>query len=158
MISARGILTVLFSAFPLAAFAQEFGALVPDSPAKAGNVEAVCTGIGLDARQNPAWASYPLKIEVAGKGGQYLGDVRLILSQKDRTVATLTCGGPWVLLRLPAGRYQLEAQTEGRTASSAAFVPAAGQGRIILRFPELGGEISPPASLDGTSAGPPSVQ
>ena len=155
MILARGILVGLISISPVTASAQGFGALSPDVPARTENAEAVCTGIGLDARQNPAWAGYPLKIEVAGRGGQYLGDVHLVLSQKNKTIASLTCGGPWILFRVPTGRYQVEAQTEGRTVSSAAFVPAAGQGRIILRFPELGGEVSPPlvAKSSGQAVG-----
>lgn len=87
MRSTRGIL-LLISIFPGAVLAQELGTLVPDKPVKNADIEAVCTGVGLEARQNPAWASYPLKIEVTGRGGQYLGDARLILSQKDKTFAT----------------------------------------------------------------------
>ncbi len=148
MMLARGILVGLLSALPLIAFAQEFGTLAPDTPSRAGGIEAVCTGIGLDARQNPSWADYPLKIEVAGRGGQYLGDVHLVLSQKDKALATLTCSGPWILFRVPTGHYQIVVQTEGRSVSSAALVPAVGQGRIILRFPELGGAMSPPETKD----------
>lgn len=146
MMAVRGILVGLISALPFTALGQEFGTLVPDIPTKTANIEAVCTGVGLDARKNPAWADYPLKIEVAGRGGQYLGDIHLVLSQKNQTLATLTCGGPWILFRVAAGRYQIEARTEGRTVSSAALVPAVGQSRIILRFPELGGAMSPPAA------------
>lgn len=51
MMLARGILVGLLSALPLIAFAQEFGTLAPDTPSRAGGIEAVCTGIGLDARQ-----------------------------------------------------------------------------------------------------------
>ena len=142
----RIILTAVISAVPVTVLAQELGTLVPDTPTRLAGIEAVCTGVSLDARENTAWGAYPLKIEVAGRGGQYLGDVRLILSQQNKTLAALTCGGPWILFRLPAGRYQVEAQTEGRTVSSPAFVPVTGQGRIILRFPELGGQIPLPAS------------
>jgi len=158
MILARGVIVGLMSALPVAAPAQEFGTLVPDTPTRTANIEVVCTGVGLDARQNPAWADYPLKIEVAGRGGQYLGDVRLRLSQKDKALATLTCGGPWVLFRVPTGRYQVEAETEGRRVSSGAFVPAAGQGRIILRFPELGGATSPPPTEEMKSLNQPAGQ
>jgi hypothetical protein len=158
MILARGVIVGLMSALPVAAPAQEFGTLVSDTPTRTANIEVVCTGVGLDARQNPAWADYPLKIEVAGRGGQYLGDVHLSLSQKDKTLATLTCAGPWILFRVPTGRYQVEAKTEDRTVSSGAFVPAAGQGRIILRFPELGGAMSPPPTGEMKSSSQPAGQ
>jgi hypothetical protein len=68
------------------------------------------------------------------------------LAHKGNTLATLSCGGPWILLRLPPGRYDVEVETEGKTVSSAAFVPVTGQGRVILRFPELGGVIGPAPS------------
>lgn len=142
------LLIGLVFALPVTSFAQELGVIVPDTPIRAANMEIVCTGVSLDARQNPAWASYPLKVEVAGRGGQYLGDVRVTLSKENKILATLHCGGPWILFRLSSGRYRVEAQTEGKTVSSAAFVPIAGQGRIILRFPDLGGEAAPPPSTD----------
>src|SRR5689334_10142480 len=129
MILARGVIVGLMSALPVAAPAQEFGTLVSDTPTRTANIEVVCTGVGLDARQNPAWADHPLKIEVAGRGGQYLGDVHLSLSK-----------------------------TEDRTVSSGAFVPAAGQGRIILRFPELGGAMSPPPTGEMKSSSQPAGQ
>jgi hypothetical protein len=132
----------------IAAFtlAPNSAALVPDTPTKVGDMVAVCTGVGVDARQNPAWTDYPLKIEVAGRGGQYLGDIRLTLTQNGNMLATLFCGGPWILLRLPPGRYNVAVETEGKTVSSAAFVPITGQGRVILRFPELRGAVGPAPS------------
>jgi len=128
------------------AASEEFGLLPPDKPSMIGTVEAVCTGVGLDARENPLWAGYPLKVEVAGRGGQYLGEVQLTVTQAGQTIASLRCGGPWILLRLTAGRYAVEAQTEGHKVSSSALVPANGQSRVILRFPDLGGETAPPDS------------
>lgn len=148
MVLARGILIGLISALPPTASAQELGAVAPDTPNRTGNVEVVCTGVSLDARQNPAWAGYPLKIEVAGRGGQYLGDVHLILSQQGKALVSLKCDGPWILFQVATGQYQVEAQTEGKTVSSSAFVPVTGQGRVILRFPELGGETSPSTAAD----------
>ncbi len=141
-----GLLTLLGLAMASGAKAQDAGMLAPDQPTRIGAALAVCTGVGLDARQNPLWAEYPLKIEVAGRGGQYLGDVRLVLSQNDKMIAAVGCSGPWILFRLPAGRYHVEARTEGRTISSSALVPASGQGRVILRFPDLGGETGPQPS------------
>jgi hypothetical protein len=138
----KGVLLGLIVAFPAGAFGQELGPLAPDRPVRSAETDVVCTGVGIDARENSAWAAYPLKVEVVGRGGQYLGDVRVALSQRNKAVISLTCGGPWILFRLPTGRYQVEAKTENQTVSSSAFVPATGQGRIILRFPELGGEVT----------------
>lgn len=117
--------------------------LAPDTPTRLGGVEAVCTGVGLDAREDPAWSAYPLKVEFVGRGGQYLGDVRLTLSMASGALASVTCSGPWLLFRLPAGKYRLDADIEGRTVSSSAIVSASGQSRVILRYPDLGGVIGP---------------
>jgi hypothetical protein len=109
--------------------------LAPDTPTTIAGIESVCTGVGLDARQDPRWAGYSLKVEVAGPSGQYLGDEHLVLRQSGKDLLSLTCDGPWILFRLPAGRYEVEAHVGQQATSSAAFAPASGQGRIILRFP-----------------------
>ena len=139
----KPVLAALLFATP--ALAQAPVILPPDRPMAIGAVEAVCTGVSLDARENPRWAAYPLKVEIAGRGGQYLGDVAVTLSQDGKILAALRCDGPWTLFRLPPGRYHVEARTEGKTASSDAYAPAQGQGRIILRFPDLGNVVTPPA-------------
>jgi hypothetical protein len=121
--------------------AQAENGLPLDTPQQVKGIETVCTGVGLEAREDPRWVAYSLKIEIAGKGGQYLGDVHVTVAKGSADGLSLDCGGPWLLFKLSAGRYQITATTEGISATSAAYVPATGQGRIILRFPELGGEL-----------------
>ena len=116
---------------PLSTRAQS---LPIDTPLTVNGVEAVCTGIGLDARADPRWKSFSLKIEVAGPGGSYLADERVTVSAANNPLLTVTCSAPWLLFRLPPGRYQVEAAIGSETVRSAAFVPVEGQGRIILRF------------------------
>lgn len=135
--SVLGIAMTFSSALP--ARAQEPSILAIDTPTKIADIETVCTGIGLDARQDPRWASYALKVEIAGAGGRYLGDEIVSLRRDGKTLLTARCSGPWVLFAIPAGRYEVEAQFGGQTIKSAAFVSATGQGRIILRVPE--GEV-----------------
>lgn len=123
--------------------AQAVETLPADTPSQVGGIEAVCTGVGLPARQDARWSAYPLKIEIAGQHGQYLGDVTMAIASGEKEILRMRCDGPWILLRLPPGRYQVQAETEGKTAQSSALVPQTGQARVILRFPELGGQISP---------------
>lgn len=120
--------------------------LPADQPQRIGNLEAVCTGIGLDARQDPRWQSYPLKVEVAGRDGQYLGETSLSLRRGGVVLTEVECEGPWLLFNIPAGRYEAEAVTEGVPARAAITVPQSGQARVILRFPGLGGQISAPTA------------
>jgi hypothetical protein len=113
-----------------------------DTPMTIEGVETVCTGIGQDARSDPRWNAYPLKVVLAGEGGQYLGAARLNVAAQGESMMDVSCGGPWVLFKLEPGRYAVTATINGNTAKSTAFVPATGQGRIVLRFPSLGGAIS----------------
>ena len=110
--------------------------LVLDTPTVVANIDVVCTGAGLDAREDPRWRAYGLKVEVAGEGGKYLGNENVDLRRDGNLLLTVTCAGPWLLFRLPPGRYEVEARIGNQTASSAAFVPLEGQGRIVLRFSE----------------------
>ena len=125
-----------------AAYAQSTMALPYDTPTMVEGVEIVCTGIGQDSRSDPRWNAYPLKVVLAGEGGQYLGEARLNVAAESESMMDVRCGGPWVLFKLNPGRYVVTATINGNTAKSTAYVSATGQGRIILRFPSVGGTIS----------------
>jgi len=112
-------------------------------PTMVDGVEAVCTGIGDEAQKNPLWKAYPLKIMLAGKGGQWLTDADITVTRDGEEVVSLFCGGPWILLKLEPGRYRITGEIEGRRAGTDAVVSGKGQGRAILRFPDEGGEITP---------------
>ena len=114
--------------------------LAMDTPTQIGGIEAVCTGVSLDAREDPRWAAYGLKVEIAGAGGRYLAEETIAIRQGGKTLLTAGCKGPWMMFRLPPGRYEVEARLGEQSATSAAFVPASGQGRIILRFADAPGE------------------
>jgi hypothetical protein len=111
-----------------------------DSPVSMRQMEAVCTGIGADARNDPRWPTYPLRIELVGRAGEYLGQASVTLTQNNEAVISVRCGGPWLLMRLPPGAYDVSAEVENVTKTGRVTVPATGQGRIVLRFPELGQE------------------
>jgi len=134
------VILVLASSILSANSAWAAEKLQMDVPRHIGDIEAACTGVGLDSRQDPRWQSYPLKVEIAGQGGQYLGDVVLTVSRDGKEVISVQCDGPWLLFRIAPGRYQIRAETDGKTVQSMASIPFAGQGRIILRFPDLGGQ------------------
>jgi len=119
-------------------------ALPFDSPVSMRAIEAVCTGVGADARNDPRWPDFPLKIELVGKDGQFLGDTVVTLSKGDEELASVSCGGPWVLFRLMPGAYSVTAETEGIKQTSKVTVREKGQARVVMSFPSLGGAIAPP--------------
>ncbi len=124
--------------------AYDLGTLPLDTPMTMEGVEIVCTGVDSDSRGDPRWNSYPLKIEIAGKGGQYLGDEQVTLEKDGKQLTQVGCGGPWLLFKISPGRYQVSATIGNKTVTSSAYAPAKGQGRIILRFPEIGGTLDTP--------------
>jgi hypothetical protein len=114
-----------------------------DQPRTMRDMEAVCTGIGSDAREDPRWAVYPLKVEVAGRLGQFLGEAEVTITKGTEAVVTVRCAGPWILFKLSPGTYGVTAEVEGTSKSGKVTVGAKGQARIVLRFPNQGGAVSP---------------
>jgi len=92
-----------------------------DTPTMVDGMEAVCTGIGQDSRADPRWNAYPLKIVLAGEGGQYLGEADVNVAAEGETMMDVRCGGPWVLFNLESGRYTITAKINGNTATSVAY-------------------------------------
>ncbi len=125
-----------FSIAPGSAAMEQTERLRFDMPTTLNGVELVCTGIGREVRENPAWAAYPLKVEVAGASGQFLGNVEIAIEQDGEHVVSLVCGGPWILARLEPGDYTVNAGFEGAVRSGNAAVPANGQTRLVMIFPD----------------------
>jgi len=118
-----------------AAAAQEKTQPFPiDTPMSMRAVEAVCTGITLDARENPLWADYPLRIEFVGASGEYLADAQVTLSKGDETLAAVNCSGSWVLFKVMPGAYSVSAEIGGVTKTSRVNVGGPRQARVVFRF------------------------
>jgi len=106
-------------------------------------VETACTGVGLEAREDAKWRSWPLLIEFVGKEGQMLGDTTVTVSGNDHDVA-MHCAGPWSLMKLPAGSYKISADVaEGGHKEATAKVGANGQAHVIMRYANAGGAEHP---------------
>jgi hypothetical protein len=115
--------------------------LLLDTPETVNGVAVACTGVGSDAREDPRWNDYSLKLVLAGKQGQYLGAAEVTV-EGNGVSFTVRCGGPWLLFDLAPGRYTITGRTDGQSESLTANAPETGQGRAIMRFPDLGGEVS----------------
>jgi len=123
--------------FPFAAAALSATPFVPamaqaerlgfDTRSVINGVELVCTGIGREVRDDPAWDAYALKVEVAGAEGQFLGNVEIALERDGNRVVELVCGGPWILAQLEPGAYTVTSTFEGTSRSGAANVAPSGQ-------------------------------
>lgn len=91
------------------AFAQ------PLTMTAAGEVKWVCGGVGAEERHELAAleseANLGLSFVTAKRGG-YLAGIAVSVSGASGTLK-IEAGGPYCLLRLPAGRYRIEASFNG---------------------------------------------
>lgn len=131
------------AALTCGAQAQTPDALPLDTPTTVSGVETVCTGVGMSEEDKLRWKTYPLKVVVSGKGGQFLGGEQVTVTQDGRDVVSAICDGPWVLFKLAPGEYRVRATISGKSMESLARLPKSGQRSIQLQFPNLGGSVSP---------------
>lgn len=131
----RAIVIGFVSLLAATASAQEKTQPFPiDTPMTMRAVEAACTGITLDARENPLWADYPLRIEFVGANGEYLADAQVTLSKGDEALAAVNCAAPWVLFKVMPGAYSVSAEIGGVTKTSRVTVGGPRQARVVFRF------------------------
>ena len=85
---------------------------VQDQPVMISGVETVCTGVG-SAKDNPAWSAYPVKLVFANPAGEDLAQIHVAVMQAGKPVVETDCDAPWVLMKLPAGSYNVSASVPG---------------------------------------------
>lgn len=91
------------------AFAQ------PLTMTAAGEAKWVCGGVGAEERHELAALETEANVRlsfVTAKRGGYLAGIALSISGASGTFK-IEAGGPYCLLRLPAGRYRIEASFNG---------------------------------------------
>jgi hypothetical protein len=115
---------------------------VQDQPVTVSGVETVCTGVG-SAKDNPAWAAYPVKLVFANPKGEDLAQVQVSVMQGGKPVVQTQCDAPWILMKLPAGAYSVTATVPGQAGArvgKANFTSAAsGQKTVTVTMPPSGG-------------------
>lgn len=119
--------------------ASDVAALPADQPTTLNGIDVACTGVGDEAQSDPRWPAYGVRIEFADGRAEYLSDVDVNVSNaKGATLFQTRCDSPWLLAKLPPGKYTVSGTVEGRVTHTTKFTaPRSGQARIIVRFPEL---------------------
>ena len=121
------------------ASANPFGPLLPrNRPIDVGGVQAVCTGVDLDSREDPRWSAFPLKLEFASSTGAYLAFAQVsVADARGQNVLSVRCPGAWLLLGLPPGEYKTVVAVPASREQVLPFtVPRTGQKSVVVRFPE----------------------
>lgn len=134
LVSVGGGLVMALPAFTPEAWA------VQDQPVTVGGVEMVCTGVG-SAKDDPAWAGYPIKLTFSNLSGQNVASEHIVISANGRTVVETDCDGPWLLVKAPAGKYDVVASLPGAnvpTASASFTTSGSGaQQSVNIAFPAV---------------------
>jgi hypothetical protein len=110
-----------------------------DSEATVNGVGVGCTGVG-QTKLDPRWAAYPVRIEFSDAENAYLADETItVWNASGDPILTVSCEGPWILLKLPPGAYRVEGRirnpaVQPRTATFRP--PSRGQMRLVLKFPD----------------------
>jgi hypothetical protein len=109
----------------------------------------VCGGVGSDARRELAsemqGSNVSLEFSLAGRGN-YVADVDVTLRPAGQAGAAFSVKteGPICYLRLPPGRYRVEAAYNGTTRTAVTDVAAGGKpARLAMTFPPTAADIDP---------------
>lgn len=95
-------------------------------------------GIGMDEREEmqAMLGDYSLKLAFAFEGsGAYVSGVSVTLSRAGEPVFQVQDVGPWLLVKLPAGPYEVAAEGVGKIVEATVRVPQDGYAEAVLRFP-----------------------
>lgn len=110
---------------------------VQDQPAIQNGVETVCTGVG-SAKDNPAWSGYPVKLTFSNPAGEYESMEHVSITRNGQPVLETDCDAPWLLIKAPAGSYDVHASLPGSGRTASANFSTAGSGgqkTVNLAFP-----------------------
>lgn len=110
-----------------------------------GAVTYVSGGIGIDESTSfkQAMSQYPLSLTFAqqdGKVGAYLADVSVVISnaRHDKVLDT-TAQGPYMLVKLPPGRYQVKATFNHETKTRDVTIGKKGSERLTFEWKSVAG-------------------
>ncbi|SEO55746.1 hypothetical protein [Nitrosovibrio sp. Nv6] len=130
--------------FSTSGFAQDGSSPVnPSLPAvqSQGPIEFLTGGIGKDESEAilKEGNSWPLMLELAQAatpGAQYISDVQITIKDKSgNTVLDIGAEGPYVLVKLPPGKYSLDAIYESTKLHRHLDIKKGGNRKITLLWP-----------------------
>jgi hypothetical protein len=115
-----------------------------DQVTTVNGVEAACTGFGLDAREDPRWQAYTVRVEFSGAYNQYVPAGLLVVKDaKHVPLLNLRCDAPWLLLKLEPGKYRIAGMIAGHKHPQSWVMRLKPNRthprRIVLHFGDIGG-------------------
>lgn len=106
-------------------------------------VQYACTGVG-DAKDDPKWGNYAVKLMFTTGGRAYVSYVQVkITDGAGKEVLVADCDAPWLVVNLLPGSYKVSATAIKKYTKTASLTVAGGakQVELAIRFPEISGEM-----------------
>jgi hypothetical protein len=132
----------------LAAMTPPAGAMVRGTTDTGRNF--ISGGVGIDevAALNDERSKYALAVLTAARGsGAFLADIRIrITGVHDALILDTVMDGPWLLVDLPAGRYNIEATYNSRVQKTQLSLGSHGHQQATFYF-DTQDEVSPPGTV-----------
>jgi len=104
---------------------------------KGGEVAFITGGVGASGRSEieAVQDQYSLKLVFAYTNGEFLAEVKVVIRDAaGNTLVSTDADGPWLLVKLPAGSYQVAATVAGETKTEQVSVPASGLKTVNMRW------------------------
>ena len=142
MKSGKSMLAAALAAAGLTLTLNAFAAQTGYLPAthRQGEVSYLSGGIGLsesDAIKQVA-KTYPLELEFVLKAkpkAEYVANVKVqIKDAHDKTMLKATAGGPFLLAKMPAGKYKVSADRDGKVIHRDIEIAANGHQRVVFEW------------------------
>jgi len=136
------VLISIFSApFSTSSLAQEETTPLPQVQSQ-GQAEFITGGVGKDESEAIAQAAgtWPLMLELSQSAAtpraEFISDVQITIKDKSgNTVLDMRSEGPYVLVKLPAGKYSLDATYESKTLHRNVSLEKGRSVRLSLMWP-----------------------
>ena len=142
-----GLAVVLASSFSTLSFAQDSGqegdVTLPPVQSQ-GQIEFIAGGVGKEEGDAilRAAKSWPLLLEltqISGPRAEYISDVQIKIKDKSdksgNPILDITVEGPHVLVKLPPGKYGIDATYESRTIRRDVTIQRGQNKKISLTWP-----------------------
>jgi hypothetical protein len=102
-----------------------------------GSISYVSGGVGTESQErlNSLTKEFNLKLVFAMKSGGYVSGARVTLADAGgKTLLDTSSEGPWLLVKLPSGRYRVMATFSGKTIEHKTAVKAANLKTLDFRW------------------------
>jgi len=94
-----------------------------------------CSGTSEEERAQAEAKPHSLRLVYAQPGGSYLGDVTTrIADSGGQVLVETTCEGPWLVVDLPGGSYEVTATYRGETKTQSVAVEEGATREQVITF------------------------